>query len=824
VSRRRGVVAALAALALLLLAGRAVSAIWADRQWFAALGAGDLWRREMLDAVLSRGLAFVLGTAFAAANLAGVRQSILLLVLPRRLGNLEIGEQVPSRTLDAAVALVAMLLGAGLAWAAPRGDLMAAARGGVPFGETDPYFERDLGVFVYRLPLEAAWHEWAVLVAAGVGAAVIALYAMTPALRWRAGHLRMSGWVRRHLTVLGAVVLALLAWGIRLDTYALPIEGSGADGIFTAVDHRVLVQANLVLSLVTLAVSIVVLWAGWSGQLRLAFAGVSAVLAGAVLVRGVLPIAGARLVTPTETAAREAPYLATRQSYTRRAYAVDAIGDAIGDATGDATGDGLPATPAAALGGVPLWDAAPLRAVAERARGGQRTVGDVGWRHDGAYAAVLAMAPPNPDAATPWSVLVGDLRRDADGVGMPVLAEQPVAPVLVFPGARAPIVTSDPDGTVASPRFRGWGTRLLHAWALQRPQLLAASEERDGDDPVLVTTRDVRERVARLVPQFRQGRAATPLVDHDTLWWALDLYGTSASYPLSRRLAVPGGDVHYYRHAATALVNATTGRVRIAPRADPDPIARTWLSRLGPLVVAREQLPAGLASALPVPADGALAQATALALTGTREAPAPTARRVPASDGADTLVAADGATPWRLPSGAVAVSLPIVSSADSLVSVLVATGGATPTTRVVPVTEALAWRATLERLAGATGDDRADPQRVAGRVRLVPLATGSVVAVQPRFAWPVAGTPTLEGVAAVVGGEARTGRTLSAVGGPPEDTGGERPLDAVVRQRLAPLYDRMRAALGRGDFAEFGRLFDRLGRALGRVPEPMREP
>lgn len=815
-SRRQGVVAALAALALLLLAGRAVSATWADQQWFAALGAGDLWRREMLDTGLSRGLAFVLGTGFAAANLAGVRQSILLLVLPRRLGNLEIGEQVPSRTLDTAVALIAVLLGAGLAWVAPRGDLMAAARGGVPFGETDPYFERDLGFFVHRLPVEAAWHEWAVLVAAGVGAAVVALYAMTPALRWRAGHLRMSGWVRRHLTVLGAVVLALLAWGIRLDTYALPIEGSGIDGSFTAVDHRVLVQANLVLSLVTLAVSFVVLWAGWSGQLRLAFAGVSAVLAGAVLVRGVLPVAGGRLVAPAAAAAREAPYLATRQSYTRRAYAVDAIRDA--------TDAGLPTSAASALGGVPLWDAAPLRAVAERARGGQRTVGDVGWHHDGAYAVVLVVAPPALDAATPWSVLVGDPRRDADGTGVPVLVEQPVAPVLVFPGARAPIVTSDPEGTVASPRFRGWGARLLHAWALQRPQLLAAPEGRDGDDPVLVTSRDVRERVARLVPQLRQGRVATPLVDHDTLWWAIDLYGTSASYPLSRRLAVPGGDVHYFRHAATALVNATTGRVRIAPRTDPDPVARTWLGRLGPLVVAREQLPAGLAAALPVPVDGALAQATALALAGTRESPAPTTRRVPASDGADTLVAADGVTPWRLPSGAGAASIPIISSADSLVSVLVATGGAAPMTRVVPVTEALTWHTTLERLAGTTGGNRADPQRVAGRVRLVPLAAGGVVALQPRFAWPVAGPPTLEGVAAVAGGEARAGRTLSAVGGPSEGIGGDRPLEAATRQRLGPLYDRMRAALARGDFAEFGRLFDRFGRTLGRVPEPVHEP
>lgn len=815
-TRRQGVVAALAALALLLLAGRAASAAWADRAWFEALGAGDVWRRQLVDTLLARGVAFALGTAFAAANLAGVRQSILLLVLPRRLGNLEIGEQVAPRTLNAAVVLVAMLLGAGLAWLAPGGDLVPYARAGTPFGETDPYFDRDLGFFVYRLPFEAAWYEWAVLVAAGVGAAVIVLYALTPALRWRAGQLRMSGWVRRHLTVLGAVVLALLAWGLRLDTFALPVEGSGADGMFTALDHRVLVQANIVLSVVTFAVSAVVLWAGWSGQVRLAFAGVSAVLAGALLVRGVLPVAGERLLGPEAQGVREAPYASTRLSYTRRAYGVDAVRGAAGAALG--------ASPSEAIGGVPAWDPGALRSLVERSRSGQRVVGDIAWRHAGSYAAVLAVAPPMPEAVAPWSVLVADPRRDVDGTGVAAVSEQPVAPVLVHPGARTPLVTSDPEGQVAAPPFRGVFDRVWHAWALQRPQLLAAPTPAEGDAPVLVVHRDVRERVERLAPHFLQGSAVTPLVAADTLWWTLELYSASASYPLSRRLAVPGGDVHYYRHAATALVNATTGRVQVAVRPDPDPLARTWIARLGALAVKREQLPPLLAASLPPPVDGARAQAMALALTGTRDEPAPVSRRVPSADGADTVLAGGGPTLWRLPSGESAWSTAMVNSGDSVVGVIMATGGPVPTTRFIATPGAAGWGETLERLATAGDGLRGDMRRAAGRARLVPYDGGGIVAVQPRYVWPVAGPPTLDGLAALVGGEVKVGRTLGAIGGPAETGPDERPLDAAARQRLGPLYDRMRQALARGDFAEFGRLLDRIGRALGRVPDPGRAP
>ena len=813
-SRRQGIVAAIAALALLLLAGRAVSATWADYQWFAALGAADLWRRQALDALLARGAAFVLGTAFAAANIAGVRQSILLLVLPRRLGNLEIGEQVSPRTLNVAVGAAAALLGVGLAWLAPGGALVPYGAGGVPFRETDPYFARDLGFFVYRLPFEAAWYEWAVLVAAGVGVAVIVLYALTPALRWRAGQLRMSGWVRRHLTVLGAVVLALLAWGLRLDTLTLPVEGSGVDGMFTAIDHRLLVQANGILSLVTFAVSLVVLWAGWSGQLRLAFAGVSAVLAGALLVRGVLPIAGGRLVSPANETARDAPYRATRLSYTRGAYAVSAIRDTTGAAIG--------ASPATALGGVPLWDPGAVRSVIERGRGGDRVIGDAGWTSGASAAMVLAVTSSGAEAAGTWHVLRVDPWRDLEGSGLPTFTEVPVAPVLVYPGANTPLVTDDPEGRIAAPPFRGMAARWLHAWALQRPQLLVRPEA--GESAVLLTTRDVRDRVERLVPQFLQGSTVTPVVADDTLWWALELYSASASYPLSRRLAVPGGDVHYYRHAGTALVNATSGRLRVAARPDPDPLARTWFARLGGLVVRRDRLPVDLAAQLPPPVDGARAQATALALAGTRDEPASTVRRVPVADGADTVLTDGGATLWRMSDGRAAWSVPLVSTADTVTGLIVATGGELPVTRYLPLASGPAWGESLERLATTGRGGRDDARHVAGRVRVVPAGPGQLALVQPRFSWPVAGAPTLDGLVALVGGELKAGRTLAAIGGPADGEPSTRPMDAVTRQRLGPVYDRMRAALKAGDFAAFGLWLDQLGRALGRVPDGRRDP
>ena len=128
------------------------------------------------------------------------------------------------------------------------------ARVGRPFRETDPYFGADLGFFVYWLPLREHAVELGVpRVIVVVGVAVILLYALTPSLKWQRGSLYASTYVRRHFTVLAGVLLLMLAWSFRLDMYALLLDGSGADGAFSYVDHRVGIPGDLVLSLATLA-------------------------------------------------------------------------------------------------------------------------------------------------------------------------------------------------------------------------------------------------------------------------------------------------------------------------------------------------------------------------------------------------------------------------------------------------------------------------------------------------------------------------------------------------------------------------------------------
>ncbi|HMJ18546.1 MAG TPA: hypothetical protein VK478_09145, partial [Gemmatimonadaceae bacterium] len=74
------------------------------------------------------------------------------------------------------------------------------------------------------------------------------------------------------------------------------------------------------------------------------------------------------------------------------------------------------------------------------------------------------------------------------------------------------------------------------------------------------------------------GSVVEPMFHADTLYWKLELYSASSNYPLSQHYVLAGEERSYFKHAATALVNARTARVMIAADPSPDPISTAWMT------------------------------------------------------------------------------------------------------------------------------------------------------------------------------------------------------------------------------------------------------
>ncbi|HEX3533257.1 MAG TPA: UPF0182 family protein [Gemmatimonadaceae bacterium] len=322
--RRRLLVGVVIA-AVLLVGGRTVSALYADHSWFAAMGASALWNERMGDMLLIYGIGWAVAVLVAFVNLSTLGRSIGSLTLPRRLANVEFGEAVPRKYLDRVALVLSVAIAAALTPALPSWTSLALARLKVTFREADPYFQHDLGFYTTWLPFEKALYSWATLLVVSVSMLVVVLYSLTPGLRWEKAGLRMSAYVRRHLSVLAAVLLLVTMWSYRLESYDLLIRGSGEERVFSYVDHQWLLPGLLLLSIATAAAAITVLLSGWTGQLRTSFIAVTVIVIISITVQELVPLIVRRLTPKTIQLTRERSYLATRAEYTRRAFAPNVL-------------------------------------------------------------------------------------------------------------------------------------------------------------------------------------------------------------------------------------------------------------------------------------------------------------------------------------------------------------------------------------------------------------------------------------------------------------------------------------------------------------------
>ncbi|HKS05346.1 MAG TPA: UPF0182 family protein [Gemmatimonadaceae bacterium] len=815
-TRKRRLWLSLAVVALGLLVGRGLSGAYAEYRWFDALGASDVWRLQFVNASLLRVLAFVAGTGIAFVNFWGVRHSVVSLVLPRRLGGIEIGEEVPPSHLMAVVVMLSVIVG--FAFAIPAGDWqsMVFARGGVPFDEADPYFSEDIGFFVYWLPFERAAYAWTVSIVMLVSVLVIGLYALTPSLKWERGRIHVSTYVRRHVSVIGGVSLALLAWSFRLDAYDTVLNGSGADGMYNGFDHQLGVPISLWLAYLAIGSSIAVAWAGWNGQSRVALTVMTVVLLLTPTLKFALPVAVSWATTPVDPALRDRAFIANRAAFTRRGFAVDRIRFA-------QAGEALRSPQDAAY--VSVWDPAALERALEYARRRGPFVGapTLTMTRTGPVFVALESSAPASGATTGTWASVRALSSFTDERGAVVrvdetgrfpLDETALRPPLVYPRARGHLVVQDTLRPPAAPQMNSFVARLAEAWNVQNFRLLSSSLAHGR----MVRRRDVRERVAALLPFFTLGSAEYPIAQGDSVLWAVELYTANANYPIGRKFAVTsGGEVNYFRHAGTALVNAHTGRVTVQMDESPDPIARTWISHLTTTLARPTSLMPSLLAQLPPDVEGADKQAAAFAAAGSRSEGA-ARRNLPRHDGSDSLAMSRYPTIVWMPSiGASVWTTPLVDPDDRVSGVLVATGGAHRETLWFRSTDSsTTWAGLLERLqrAAQSGDAR-DPQ-ASGRVRLLPLANGGLLAVQPFYAWPDDRSPYVHRVAVALRDTATAATSIARAVGAPVRAGPEPANPDAKAERLRALYEEMRAALRRGDLAAFGAAFDAMGALLDR--------
>ncbi|HET8777122.1 MAG TPA: UPF0182 family protein, partial [Candidatus Limnocylindria bacterium] len=345
----------LALLIVLGLLGGAVTLI-TDVMWYDALGRRDvlqtrLWAQVVLFLI---GFAAMLVPALISIWLA---RRIAPQAPVRRLGGMELPDA--SRLIGIGLAALAILLalGSGAAWSGNWETILLFINGEA-WGTKDPTLGRDIGFYVFDLPFWRFLLGWATTTLVVIGLLTLGAYAAR-ALRWQ---FHLSAPVRAHLSVIGALLLVVIAAGYQFDIAELAYSTAGWNGNVQAAlytDMNARLPAYVILTVVALGAAALLLLNTWFKTLWLLALAGGAWIVLSVVVGGLYPsFVQTVQVNPNELNV-ERPYLRKHIEATRAAYDLDAIQVRRFTGEQDLTREVFDAD-AATIDNLRLWDYRPL--------------------------------------------------------------------------------------------------------------------------------------------------------------------------------------------------------------------------------------------------------------------------------------------------------------------------------------------------------------------------------------------------------------------------------------------------------------------------------
>ena len=194
-----------------------------------------------------------------------------------------------------------------------------------PFNVQDSVFGRDVGFYVFRLPVFTTLYGW-VLTALGLAfLLVVATNVLHRGIQISPRGPRITAHARAHLFTLGALFFVLKAGGYHLDTYDLLFSSRGI--VFGAAysDIKATLPALRILSILSLGCAAVCIWQIGRRGFRPILIAVGALVAASFLGLGILPTALQRLQVVPNELEKERPYIEQNVKYTRIAYGLDRI-------------------------------------------------------------------------------------------------------------------------------------------------------------------------------------------------------------------------------------------------------------------------------------------------------------------------------------------------------------------------------------------------------------------------------------------------------------------------------------------------------------------
>ena len=610
-----------------------------DWWWFAEVGFTSILIKSLTARAILGFFAAVASAAFFISNLhlATRSKTPWLLKIPKELTGVPF---LLEGTLVRKLGLAAILPAAGVVGltAASNWQNILKFLNGQPFGYNDPVFGRDVGFYVFSLPVINFGLGLAKtliiisLVSSGVLYGLRGLIDLQALIR-RLGLRALAGisglepgveaktnpGTRAHLGILLAFFFAATAASSYLSIFGLLVSQSGP--VFGAA----FTDANIMVPFLKVSAAVYFL----SALLSLFWAvnGRVAPLLGAVSLSVLVGLAGAlvppvfqKLVVAPNELVKETPFIKNNIEATRRAFALDKIEEREITAgkpltAGDVAANNL------TVKNVRLWDRAPLLStfsqiqeirtyyefasvdndrylingeprqvmlsLRELASGSLPNRSFINERLTFTHGYGLAAGPVNEVTAEGLPVLfVKDLPPKTElkelAVNQPEIYFGELSNDYVFVKTKAkefdyPKGEENVYTTYAGKagvQIDSMAKRALYALRFGSLKLFLSNDI--TTDSRVLYYRNVVERAKKIVPFLAFDRDPYAVVADGRIYWILDAYTASNGYPYSQPLPLNGGTVNYIRNSVKVVIDAYNGDVTFYLSDPQDSIIKTY--------------------------------------------------------------------------------------------------------------------------------------------------------------------------------------------------------------------------------------------------------
>ncbi len=535
--------------------------------------------------------------------------------------------------------LLAMVLGF---TAADKWIIVQQYFNSVPFNLKDPIFSRDIAFYVFNLQFYQLLYGLLMPILILTAILVGMVYLIMASFKFIEFDLKELNWPKAHLIVILSVIFLCKSWGYKLASYGILYSSNGVvfGAGYTDVHARLL--AYKILMVVTIIVAAVLLLNLLIKRMNWVLISLGLWVGAAIIFGGVYPGVVQKLAVEPNELNREKPYIENNIEYTRAAYGLNTVETKPFEMEYDLTWNDLQNNQAT-IQNVRLWDWQPLKTTYQSIQ----EIRPYYKFHDididryiinGQYRQVmlaprelsqenipqtwinrkleythgygLTMSPVNEVAQEGLPVMFLKDIPPRSSIDLEVtrpeiyFGEEPSSYVIVnskTPEFDYPMGTQNARCTYQADSGIKMGSlvqRAIFAWVLGDYKLLLSSQV-EADSQLLIY-RNIMERVQKIAPFLYFDEDPYVVVDDGKVYWIMDAYTTSESYPYSEPF---DGRKNYIRNSVKIVIDAYSGRTTFYMADDQDPVILS-LARVFPgLLQSLDRMPEGLKSHIRYPED-----------------------------------------------------------------------------------------------------------------------------------------------------------------------------------------------------------------------------